>query len=94
MIYYVSASLVLSVFVNVILFWYNRQIIRNLLYILDNAKEFQSIVDEFEEHLKNVYSKDTFFGDPTLENLLEHTKGMAKVSDEMSARIKEILDWD
>ena len=94
MIYYISASLVLSVFVNVILLWYNRQIIRNLLYILDTAKEFQSIVDEFKEHLDKVYNKDTFFGDPTLESLLEHTKGMVKVSDEISARIKEILDWD
>ena len=91
---YLSIVLVVSVLVNGLFFWYNRQVIKNLVYILENAKEFESIISEFKEHLSSVYSRDTFYGDPTLEELLKHTKDMVTVSDEMSARIKEILDWD
>ena len=91
---YLSIALVISVLMNGLFFWYNRQVIKNLVYILENAKEFESIVNEFKEHLSSVYNRDTFYGDPTLEGLLEHTKDMVTVSDEMSARIKQILDWD
>lgn len=91
---YVSVALALSVLLNGLFFWYNRQVIKNLVYILENVQEFGSIINEFKEHLSNVYKRDTFYGDPTLEGLLQHTKDMATVSDEMSTRIKEILDWD
>ena len=91
---YLSIALVISVLMNGLFFLYNRQVIKNLVYILENAKEFESIVNEFKEHLSGVYNRDTFYGDPTLEGLLEHTKDMVTVSDEMSARIKQILDWD
>ena len=89
---YLSVALAFSLAISIMFFWYNRQVIKNLAYILTNTREFNFILKEFREHLNGVYTKDTFYGDPTLEGLLEHTKDMVSVTDEMTNRLNEVLD--
>ena len=66
--------LVLSVFLNIFLIWYARNTLSNLLYLAENLGALHDIVSEFSEHLKIVYELERFYGDPTLFDLLEHSK--------------------
>tara|TARA_R110002051_G_C8527897_1_gene469068 strand:+ start:63 stop:419 length:357 start_codon:yes stop_codon:yes gene_type:complete len=62
----------LSIFVNVFLFIYTRGILARLLFISEELGDLQDMVDGFAKHLQSVYELETFYGDQTLQGLLEH----------------------
>ena len=45
-----------------------------LMVTTDNVDEIRKILNHFHEHLKSVYEMETFYGDETLHNLLNHSK--------------------
>ena len=67
-----SAILVVSVILNIGLFIYTRAVVIRLLAIADELWDLQQMIDSFAEHLNQVYELDMFYGDQTLENLLNH----------------------
>ncbi len=75
-----TISLISSMVINFIFVWYTRKLLNYLEMTNEEAKEVFSSLVGFENHLTEVYGKDTFYGDPTLESLLKHTNRMA---DEM-----------
>ena len=62
----------LSVLVNVGLFVYTRAILARLLFVSEELGDLQGMVDGFAKHLQSVYELETFYGDQTLQGLLEH----------------------
>jgi|TARA_R110000824_G_scaffold264117_1_gene452913 hypothetical protein len=67
-----SAILAVSVILNIGLFIYARAVVVRLLAIADELWDLQQMIDSFAEHLNQVYELDMFYGDQTLENLLNH----------------------
>jgi hypothetical protein len=67
-----SAILLLSVIFNVGIFVYARTALGQLLTVSDELGDLQNMVDAFAKHLKVVYELETFYGDATLEHLLNH----------------------
>ena len=67
-----SAVLTLSVLFNIGVFVYARAAIVRLLSVSEELGDFQQMVNSFTAHLKVVYELETFYGDPTLQHLLEH----------------------
>jgi hypothetical protein len=51
---------------------YTRGAITRLLSISEELGDFQQMVNAFARHLKAVYELDMFYGDETLQGLLEH----------------------
>jgi hypothetical protein len=64
--------LTISVFFNVALIIYTRGAIIRLLSISEELGDFQQMVNAFAKHLKAVYELDMFYGDETLQGLLDH----------------------
>jgi hypothetical protein len=64
--------LTISVFFNVALIIYTRGAIIRLLSISEELGDFQQMVNAFATHLKAVYELDMFYGDETLQGLLDH----------------------
>jgi len=69
-----SILLAVSIVFNVVLFWYNRQVLRNLLFVSDNIGDAIGLVKEYQEHLESLYEMEMFYGDSTLKGLIDHTK--------------------
>lgn len=67
-----SAILFFSVLFNIGIFVYARSAIRRLLVVSEELGDLQSMVDAFAKHLKTVYELEMFYGDATLEHLLNH----------------------
>ena len=67
-----SAILAVSVILNIGLFIYARAVVVRLLAIADELWDLQQMIDSFAERLNQVYELDMFYGDQTLENLLNH----------------------
>jgi len=71
-----SAMLTLSIMLNVGVFVYARNVVSNLLRVSDELADFQMMINSFVNHLRSVYELDSFYGDQTLEALLEHAKAL------------------
>lgn len=65
--------LVLSVGLNIAAFWFIRNLLTKLLFVSNNLGEVNDVMLRFSEHLETVYSLETYYGDQTLQALLDHS---------------------
>jgi|TARA_R100001163_G_scaffold65606_1_gene63484 hypothetical protein len=73
-----TAILTLSTVFNVVVFVYARNVVSKLLTVSQELGDLQLMIDGFTQHLKGVYELDTFYGDQTLQNLLNHAESFNK----------------
>jgi hypothetical protein len=62
----------------VFLIWYIRKILNELLYISENIGDFLVVIDNYAEHLETVYNMETYYGDETIQGMIEHTKAVVE----------------
>tara|TARA_R100000808_G_scaffold7892_1_gene22669 strand:+ start:22625 stop:22975 length:351 start_codon:yes stop_codon:yes gene_type:complete len=67
-----SAVLTFSIILNIGFFLYARASVLRLLAVAEELGDLQRMMDAFARHLKAVYELDSFYGDQTLESLLNH----------------------
>jgi|TARA_Y100000296_G_C5112484_1_gene225909 hypothetical protein len=76
MIYLIILS-TLSVSINILLVWYIKKVLSKLLFVSDNIGGLLGEVDTFVFHLESVHEMETYYGDPTLGELITHSKDLA-----------------
>ena len=74
----ISVFFFLSLLVNGILYFYSRRVFFRIYIASEEVSKILTMIDSYENHLKNVYELPSFYGDETLSSLLEHTKDMSK----------------
>jgi hypothetical protein len=79
-----SVLLASSAIINIVFVWYTRKLLNYLEMTNEEARGIFNSVAEYENHLSDVYGRDIFYGDATLEALLEHT---GKLADEIQLYI-------
>jgi len=67
-----SAALTLSVLLNIGLLVYARSAIIRIISVSEEMGDLQAMVEAFTSHLKAIYELEMFYGDQTLQGLLEH----------------------
>ena len=67
-----AVSIVTNVIVFRLAMWQSRQ----LADISDGLGDLVEIVESYRNHLRDVYSLDSFYGDETLEGLMTHTNAV------------------
>ena len=84
--------LILSITLNVLMVWYNRKAVKSLTLVSENLDDLIGLKEEYMEHLNSLYSLEMFYGDSTLEALMDHTKFMieeVKSFDRMYSLLRE-----
>ncbi len=74
----IEIILMISITINIFLIWYSRNTLTNLLFLSENLGLLYEIINDFTLHLQRVYELERFYGDPTLTNLLEHSKAVTE----------------
>lgn len=69
-----SASLTLSILMNIGIFIYARNVVAKLLMIADELYDLGTMIDNFSLHVESVYELETFYGDETLNALMLHAR--------------------
>ena len=64
--------LTLSLLMNVSLIVYVRSVLSRLLFVSDELGDLQDMINGFANHVSDVYSLEMFYGDETLQGLMEH----------------------
>jgi hypothetical protein len=67
-----------SILINVGLAVYLRAVLIRLLSISQELGDFQDIINAYLSHLETVYNLEMFYGDQTLQALLEHTAAVSE----------------
>ena len=57
---------------NVFVFVYARAAITRLLFVSEELGDLQQMTNAFANHVKSVYELEMFYGDQTLQHLMEH----------------------
>ena len=70
-----------SVTFNIGLILYLKGAIVRLISISEELGDFQQMVSAFALHVKTVYELEMFYGDQTLESLLEHARSFNEYLD-------------
>ena len=74
--------LVLSLLFNIMMVWYSRKLTSRLAFIYDNINEVSGIIANYRVHLKTVYSMEMFYGDETLQFLMDHTRSIGSLLED------------
>jgi hypothetical protein len=47
-------------------------------FYIEDIKSIKKLIKEYYKHIETLYSMELFYGDPTLESLMEHTRFLTK----------------
>jgi len=72
----VEIILFLSAIFNFLLMWYGYILLRKYTYASQNTTEMLDAVEKYKKHLRGVYELETFYGDETLQSLLDHSEDL------------------
>jgi len=95
-----SAMLTLSVIFNIGIFIYARAAVIRLLSVSEELGDLQQMVNGFTEHLDTIYNLEMFYGDQTLEHLLNHARSFREHMEtfeyiyELTVEEADIVDHD
>ena len=65
-----------SVFINIIFFWYTRNILSKLLFVSENISDLMEMTNRFVDHVDEIHKMEMFYGDEVLQNLIDHTNSL------------------
>jgi len=66
--------LAISIATNILFGWYAFRLVKRIILIQETFEIFDSQMSDFTEHLTKINELEMFYGDPTLESLIQHTK--------------------
>ena len=74
--------LILSLSLNAILIWYSRKVTSKVSFVYENIGEVSDIIANYRVHLKSVYEMEMFYGDETLQYLMDHTRSIRDILED------------
>ena len=81
-----------SMVINIALFRLAMWQSRDLTNVSDNLGDLVEILENYREHLRRVYSLDAFYGDETLEFLMQHTNAVRDLLEQQYGSTVSITD--
>ena len=77
-----SLILLVSLGINVLLFVYSRNVAQRLVLISQEIGDLRAAAASFATHVKSVYEMEMFYGDQTLQSLMDHARSFREYMDE------------
>lgn len=90
MMYFV---LILSVLLNLFFIWFIYRLLYRVSDLVALIEDLRFKIQFFKGHLSRVYELEMFYGDITLENLLEHSRELLSSFDEFNKQY-DILEQE
>ena len=88
-----SIALLVSISLNIFMFWYGRAILEDFYYMSDNLGSLIEQIILFSEHLRSVHELEMFYGDEILGGLIRHSKDLVETVQDF-VEIVEVFEAD
>ena len=82
--------LYLSIVINLVLVWFSIKCVKNANNIEDDLDEIMDKTDSFVDHLENIYELEMFYGDETLQGMIDHSKQLVNEYIELQAKYFDV----
>ena len=82
----------LSLALNGVFYWLVREQSFRLSNVADNASDLIAMISGFRNHLKAVYSLEAFYGDETLQSLMDHATTLSMILEEQYGDIASMSE--
>ena len=89
---WLGIALSVSALLNVVFYWLIREQSSRLSIVADNSSDLIELISSFRNHVKAVYSLDSFYGDETLGGLLEHSRALNMILEEQYGDIAALAE--
>jgi type II secretory pathway component PulF len=76
--------LILSALLNLFFIWFIYRLLYRISDLVALIDDIRYRIDFFKSHLSRVYELETFYGDVTLANLLDHSRDLLEAFDEFN----------
>ena len=77
-----SLILLVSMGINILLFVYSRNVAQKLVLISEEIDDMRAAVASFASHIKTVYEMEMFYGDQTLQALMDHARSFREYMEQ------------
>jgi hypothetical protein len=81
---WVIAALILSVLGNISAIWYVRKLLAKVLFVSQNLTDLVDLLETYRNHLRKLYSMEMYYGDETMQFLIQHTNSLLDVLEDYS----------
>jgi len=78
----------LLVTTNIMFVWYIRKLLNIINDTTEGINDMKEAINAFSQHLQQIYKQETYYGDPTIERLIKHSKVLV---DEIDQFVKVFL---
>ena len=82
--------LYLSVIINLVLAWFSISCVKNISDIEEDMDAIMSKTDNFTEHLESVHEMEIFYGDETLQSMIDHSKQLVNDYIDLQAKYFDV----
>ena len=82
--------LYLSAVTNLVMFWFSIKCIKKISDIEEDMDAITSKTDEFSDHLETVHEMEMFYGDETLQGMIDHSKQLVNDYIDLQAKYFDV----
>jgi uncharacterized membrane protein len=83
-----------SILINILLIWYIFNLLKKFFFISNNVEDLSDTLTGLVEHLDQVHSLETFYGEPVLQGLLRHTRDVVEEVGQYMAIYEVVEEGD
>ena len=76
---WLGITLVFSILLNAVLIWLAIKQSTRMSYVSENINDLIEIIENYKNHLRRIYDMEMFYGDETLEFLMDHTRSFIDI---------------
>ena len=84
--------LLFSMIANFLLFRLAMWQSKDLTLVSDNVGDLVEVIESYNNHLRDIYQMDAFYGDETLEGLMTHTNALRTLLEEQYGDVINITE--
>lgn len=88
---WILIALVFSLGINILLVLFSRAKARQVMAFSENITELIELMDNYKSHVKVISELEAFYGDETLEALLQHTTSLVSVLEDNFSEYEDYL---
>ena len=78
------AIITVSLSINLLLFFYCRFLVKNLNNLVESLKDMSIVFSGFKDHVEMLHETEMFYGDTSLQSLIQHSKFVLESIEENS----------
>jgi len=64
--------------------WYIRKLLAKVLFVSQNLTDLVDLLETYRNHLGKLYSMEMYYGDETMQFLIQHTNSLLDVLEDYS----------